>query len=259
MYIGNQLNRALAHSKTVQLSCLVSRLSIALVFTSVIAYTTSISALAEENTTNALTATSSVTAISTAVDSANNASANSASANSESTYAVDLFLPFVTSAFTVSEAAAPTLSRGCDALNDDEQSLGDIIQDSPSQQRDFMACNPVLASVARDRARDMAVRDYFGHTNPDGIGPNTLVRAAGYNLPSFYASSADGNNIESIAAGYRSAEEAFEGWLNSPGHRVHMLGEMDFYKDQVEFGVGYYYSENSTYKHYWVLLSAYEE
>lgn len=254
MYTGNQLIRALTHSKTVRLSCLVSRLSIALVLTSVIVLTTSISAFAEENTTSAVTATSSVTAISTAVD-----SANDAYTNSESAYAVDLFLPFVTSAFTVSEAAAPTLSRGCDALNDDEQSLGDIIQDSPSQQRDFMACNPILAQVARDRARDMAVRDYFGHTNPDGIGPNTLVRAAGYNLPSFYASSADGNNIESIAAGYRSAEEAFEGWLNSPGHRVHMLGEMDFYKDQVEFGVGYYYSENSTYKHYWVLLSAYEE
>lgn len=176
----------------------------------------------------------------------------------------DVYLPFVSSVASPpssTPASVPVRNPNnfCAQANDEEQGLASLITGASNQQRDFMACNTVLAQVARERAQDMANRNYFGHTNPDGYGPNALVRNAGYRLPGFYASSQDGNNIESIAAGYRTAQAAFEGWMESTGHRVQVLGEAQFYRDQVEFGVGYYYNPNSEYKHYWVFLSAYEE
>lgn len=174
---------------------------------------------------------------------------------------VDVYLPFVSSVDAPQSEIGDSRNPNsfCEQANSQELAIADLAENASGQQRPYMVCNPILAQVARDRARDMAVRNYFGHTNPDGIGPNALVRSAGYRLPSFYASSQDGNNIESIAAGYPTAQDAFNGWMNSSGHRTQVLGEIDFYKDQVEIGVGYYYDANSDYKHYWVFLSAYEE
>jgi uncharacterized protein YkwD len=141
-------------------------------------------------------------------------------------------------------------------LNSQEQAIVTLLANAPTQGRASVNVDPILSSVARDRARDMAVRDYFSHTNPDGHGPNYLVRQAGYTLPSFYDSSPAGNNIESIAGGYTSAEDAWEGWMDSPSHKRHLLAESSFYADQTSIGVGYYYDVNSTYRHYWVVLSA---
>ena len=141
-------------------------------------------------------------------------------------------------------------------LNSDEEALANLIINNPSQGRPSMACDPILSQVAREKAMDMAQRSYFDHTNPDGFGPNYLVRNAGYSLPSWYSNAADGNNIESIAAGYNSAGSVWTGWLNSEGHRAHVLAESSFWQSQTNYGVGYYYDASSPYKHYWVFLSA---
>jgi uncharacterized protein YkwD len=146
----------------------------------------------------------------------------------------------------------PTL---CD-LNTQEQEIADLAAQHPDQGRLFMSCDPILANVARERALDMGTRSYFSHTNPDGFGPNYLVRQAGYGLPSWYGTANDANNIESIAAGYTTAAAAWAGWLNSSGHRVHVLAEDPFWADQTHYGIGYAYVSNSPYKHYWVFISA---
>lgn len=141
-------------------------------------------------------------------------------------------------------------------LNAQETAIAAALMSHPDQKRDNPVCNPTLALVARARARDMAQRGYFNHVGPDGIGPNFLVRQAGYALPQWYSDARDANNVESIAGGQPTPEAAWAAWLKSDGHRMHVLGEQDFYAEQDAFGIGYFYDPNSRLKHYWVLLSA---
>lgn len=42
--------------------------------------------------------------------------------------------------------------------------------------------NDQLAKVAEERAKDMARRNYFDHTDPSGYGPNYHINKAGYYL-----------------------------------------------------------------------------
>ena len=134
--------------------------------------------------------------------------------------------------------------------------LFNLLISDPDQKRASPTCNATLARVAQARAEDMAQRGYFAHTNPDGIGPNHLVEAAGYVLPTFYSHDLNGNNIESIAGGTQTASATWRAWKSSSGHRPHVLGEDPFYAEQVDIGIGYVYIANSTYKHYWVIITA---
>jgi len=147
---------------------------------------------------------------------------------------------------------------GCD-YSLQERALESSFLDDSRQRRPSMTCNVTLSEVARQRAKDMAQRDYFGHTNPDGFGPNYLVKAAGYGLPGWYNQNINANNVESIGAGNPSADGLWQAWVDSAGHRDHVLGLNDFYGEQVEYGIGYYYDANATYKHYWVLITAIHE
>ena len=141
-------------------------------------------------------------------------------------------------------------------LNENEQAIADLMVTDAGQQRVNPICDSILSQVARARARDMANRNYFSHTTPEGDGPNLLVREAGYPLPDWYGDDQGSNNIESIGAGYATPDENWTGWLNSSQHRTHVLGTQQFYADQRAYGVGYYYNPDSVYKHYWVFLSA---
>jgi uncharacterized protein YkwD len=165
-----------------------------------------------------------------------------------------LYVPMVST-----DASGPAGSGGTPTecgLNAEETVIAELMASDSSQGRSNPVCNAVLAQVARARARDMALRGYFGHTNPDGNGPNLLVRQAGYALPDWYGSNQDSNNVESIGGGYTSANEAWQGWLDSSAHRLHLLATDSFYAEQQAYGVGYYYNPDSPLKHYWVFLSA---
>ena len=142
------------------------------------------------------------------------------------------------------------------SLNPEEEQIARFMIEHEEQQRSSLTCHPILARVARERAEDMARRRYFGHTNPDGFGPNYLVRQAGYVLPSYYETAPDANNIESIAGGYATAEGAWQCWMGSTVHRTHLLGLSAFYAEQVEYGVGYAYDPTSPYRYYWVVITA---
>ena len=143
-------------------------------------------------------------------------------------------------------------------LTGEEQQLANLLTTASGQQRNkgAMHLDERLVMVARARARDMAKRDYFNHVNPDGNGPNYLVRAAGYALPASYSTDRKANSIESIGGGYMSAQECWSELLKSPPHRTHLLALEPFFEDQTSYGIGHYYDPNTTYWHYWVIITA---
>ena len=137
-----------------------------------------------------------------------------------------------------------------------ENQVADFMKSHRDQRRSSLTYNSILAGIARQRAYDMGKRNYYGHVDPDGIAANYLVTEAGYELPDFYGKQKSSNNIESIAAGSQTAEDAWKLWMNSPGHRTHILGLSDFYSEQVDYGIGHAFVADSYYKHYWVILTA---
>ena len=82
-----------------------------------------------------------------------------------------LFLPAIKNG----EASA------CNATAE-EKAAANLFLNDVRQSRPSLVCSPLLADVARQRAADMANRGYFDHVNPDGVGPNSLMRSAGYPL-----------------------------------------------------------------------------
>lgn len=70
-----------------------------------------------------------------------------------------------------------------------------------------------LQQVARAHSRDMFVRGYFSHVDPDGHDPFDRMRAAGIQFETA------GENL----AYAPSVEIAHEGLMNSPGHRANIL------------------------------------
>ncbi len=156
--------------------------------------------------------------------------------------------------FSILALVAAIPANAVAQLNSEEQAIANLLTSASGQKRKNMVLDPILSKVARERAADMANRNYFSHTNPDGHGANYLVRKAGYGLPSFYPS--DGNNLESIAAGTTSPSATWSAWMDSSGHKQHLLAEIPFYADQTSYGVGYYKAPGSTYIHYWVVLTA---
>jgi uncharacterized protein YkwD len=99
----------------------------------------------------------------------------------------------------------------------------------------------LLAKAARGHSGDMARRGYFDHDSPDGKSVWDRLQAVGFERYARYA--------ENIAAGYTDAFAAFNGWVNSPGHRQNMLTDG---LDMLGVGVvhdggsdyGWYYTQN---------------
>ena len=70
-----------------------------------------------------------------------------------------------------------------------------------------------LAAAAQAHSTDMATRNYFSHTSPDGVTPWDRARAAGYASPS----------AENIAMGFRTPADVMAAWMQSSGHRANIL------------------------------------
>ncbi|MFI6125019.1 CAP domain-containing protein [Streptomyces sp. NPDC051064] len=87
-----------------------------------------------------------------------------------------------------------------------------------NQERAKVGCSPVttsasLTALAQDFSEDMAARDFFGHTDPDGATPWDRAAAAG-------VQSLGGENI---ARGQADAQAVMDAWMNSDGHRANIL------------------------------------
>jgi uncharacterized protein YkwD len=69
--------------------------------------------------------------------------------------------------------------------------------------------DPRLTAAAQGHSDDMAARNYFSHTTPEGVTFDQRIKAAGYPLP----------GAENIAKGQRSAQQVMNSWMGSDGHR----------------------------------------
>ncbi|MGW7074859.1 sigma-70 family RNA polymerase sigma factor [Streptomyces sp. NPDC054866] len=88
-----------------------------------------------------------------------------------------------------------------------------------------LTLNSKLGDAAQGHSNDMAERDFFDHTNPDGEDPGDRVTAAGYKWSTYG---------ENIAAGQRTPSAVMDSWMNSSGHRANILN-CSF----KEIGIGY--------------------
>ena len=140
--------------------------------------------------------------------------------------------------------------------SDVELQLADMTRSHSAQGRPEMIYDPMLSLAARAKARDMGVRNYAAHIDPDGYGANKASQLAGYRLPEWWPNELNSNFIESLAFGYGSAQKAFDAWLGSSAHLPHVLGQTDFYQGQTRYGFGYAEVSGSTYTRYYVFLSA---
>lgn len=93
-----------------------------------------------------------------------------------------------------------------------------------------------LSAVAYAHSKDMAQRNFFSHTNPDGQSPFDRMKANGIS----YKTAA-----ENIAVGQSSPEQVVSSWMNSEGHRKNILNG-NFNK----MGIGLYETQ-SGYRYYW--------
>ncbi|MET8133010.1 sigma-70 family RNA polymerase sigma factor [Streptomyces sp. NPDC005251] len=88
-----------------------------------------------------------------------------------------------------------------------------------NKERAAAGCGPLtedtqLEEAARAHSDDMAARDFFDHTNPDGADPGQRITAAGYRWSTYG---------ENIAMGQQTPQAVMDSWMNSPGHRANIL------------------------------------
>ncbi|WP_405014510.1 sigma-70 family RNA polymerase sigma factor [Kitasatospora sp. NBC_01539] len=117
---------------------------------------------------------------------------------------------------TATPSPSPTRARSASptALGIKQQVLKLV-----NEERSKAGCTPVEADAALETAAqrhsdDMAARNFFDHTNPDGQGPQPRIDAAGYKWSSWG---------ENIARGQADAAAVMNSWMNSPGHRANIL------------------------------------
>lgn len=101
-----------------------------------------------------------------------------------------------------------------------------------------LANHTALRIAARGHSKDMATRNYFDHTSPEGKGPKERIMAAGWINP--------GYSGENIAAGNGTASATVQQWMKSPGHCENIMD-----KDFKYLGVGYFANPSAKYQHYW--------
>jgi len=121
--------------------------------------------------------------------------------------------------------------------------------------------NDTLAIVAVNKAQDMAARNYFEHVDPDGNGINILIHEAGYLLPNAWIEDRSTNYFESLAAGRDTGIESIKGLIldngfDPPLHRQHLLGEVDFWAECYDIGIGFVETENARYSSYCCIIIA---
>lgn len=124
-----------------------------------------------------------------------------------------------------------------------------------------LAPDPNLMQVAEERASDMARRNYFSHTSPEGRTVNSILCQKGYPISKEYCQYKTLNNFESICAGSESGIECInillkdEG-VDPPGHRIHLLGLNDFYRTHKKVGAALVYRKDSDFEYYFVIITA---
>jgi len=143
-------------------------------------------------------------------------------------------------AFVISSCANPTASTNT-VPDDQPAEVAEFVSLMNDHRVDLglapLEWNTALGNVALAHSQDMRDRDFFAHTNPDGDSPFDRMSAAGISYR---------RAGENIAAGYRTGEAVFTGWINSDGHRANIENA-----SYTHHGVGYVADEN-----YWTHVFA---
>jgi uncharacterized protein YkwD len=152
---------------------------------------------------------------------------------------------FITVAFaavTIASAltgaiAQPARAATLDSFETDL--VGQVNQFRASRGLSTLTISDTLTAAAKWMSTDMAVENYFAHTSLDGRTPTQRMADAGY--PAFTTWTG-----EDLAAGYTSARDVLNGWINSPAHYAVLINPV--YR---AIGVGRSYSASSSYQWYW--------
>ncbi len=135
-------------------------------------------------------------------------------------------------------AAWAALEEDVLARTNERRALGAVCGGRAMPPAPPVAAHAALRSGARGHSRDMAQRDFFSHTTPEGAGPGERATRAGFS-GSFVG--------ENIAAGQTDPARVMQAWLDSPGHCENLMDPS--YK---VLGVGYFHDAGpDPYGHYW--------
>lgn len=102
-----------------------------------------------------------------------------------------------------------------------------------------LTMEPMLRCSARLHSMDMFERDFFDHTNPDGLDPFDRMAEAGF----------EGSYMgENIAYGQASPEQVMADWMESDGHCSNIMNP-----NFTLIGVGYHEGADNPRdgKHFW--------
>jgi uncharacterized protein YkwD len=101
-----------------------------------------------------------------------------------------------------------------------------------------LVLSDAINKCAQFRSQDMATRNYFSHTDPDGHDPFYWLKQYGIS----YRTAG-----ENIAMGQTSAASVMSGWMNSSGHKANILNT-----SYGKIGIGV--AKNSAGRLYWTQL-----
>jgi len=119
---------------------------------------------------------------------------------------------------------------------------------SVNQERQAYSLTPLawdiqLSIIAREHSKDMSVRGFYEHDNPDGNGPNERARNAGIRIDNGMWEGL-GENIAIVYLGNDADCPTYDEnelgrclvskWMSSPGHRLNIL---DTTSDDIGIGV----------------------
>lgn len=123
---------------------------------------------------------------------------------------------------------------------DGDTNFEDTVLTLVNQERATAGCAKLtkdsrLVKAARGHSADMAARNYFDHTTPEGVTFDKRITNAGYRFS---------RAAENIAAGQSSPASVMDAWMNSSGHRANILN-----CKLTNLGVGLIYSTGG--RPYW--------
>jgi uncharacterized protein YkwD len=119
----------------------------------------------------------------------------------------------VTTPSRTKQAAAPVAAAAPADPSVEGQVLALTNQERAKAGCGALTADSRLATLARAFSADMRDRNFFSHTNPDGIDPFQRAQAAGITTM----------RAENIAMGQPDPASVMTAWMNSPGHRANIL------------------------------------
>lgn len=174
------------------------------------------------------------------------------------------YLPWVATPAGPVGAALPC------GMGAEEYAVFVLLSEHPDQERTGIRCDARLVQAARARCELFRQVNGLAAHYPMGVNPHKTVVDHGYKLPDVCRTQGPVNYIESAAVGQRPAypakawalgEEVVAAWIHSPkGHMRHVLGLIDWYREQTVWGVGYSAQPSEQgWAHWWCFLSVHPE